>query len=84
MLQDLKSQAQQTKQQCESLQATFSSVLASLPNLPHQDFYFKGAGLSTNENGKTKLSGDYAIINPTEDDGSYKKHIKKSIYDAVS
>ena len=59
-----------------------------MPNLPHQNFYFKGAGLSTNEDtGKSKLSGNYTIIDPTENVQNYvkyKNHLKKSIYDAVS
>ena len=71
VLQDLKNQAAQAKQDYTTVNTTFSSVLASIPALPHQNFYMRGCDAR---------QGTHMMIDPIEASNA----LKVSIYDGVS
>ena len=71
VVQNMKDQAAQAKQSYDTINSTFSSILASMPSLPHQNFYLSACNAG---------EGQYRMIDPIKKD----KYLKKSIYDAVS
>ena len=71
VLQDLKDQAAQAKSEYTTVNSTFSTVLASMPALPHQSFYMEGCDAR---------NGDYVMLDPITGSGE----LQRSIYDAVS